>query len=188
MIDAEEVRFIQAGLKVGDQFSSRGEVVPERFFDDNAGGKSGANEAGFCELFDDGRKVVRSGGEIENVLGEATGFGQLFERFFEFQVGFGVVEISRMVRKFGGEVFPVLSRDGAQTGKLIQAFLHFFAEFVICFGASGKADDRVVGGESAFVLQAEEGGNEFAVGEISAGAEDHHHKRGENPIGFGGWT
>ena len=38
------------------------------------------------------------------------------------------------------------------------------------------------------MLQAEKGGNELAVGEISAGSEDYHHKRGENPIGFGGWT
>jgi len=93
-----------------------------------------------------------------------------------------------MVGKLGGEVCPVLGRDGAQTGKLIQTFLHFLSEFVIRLRTSGKADDRVVGGESAFVLQAEDGGDEFAGGEVSAGAEDDHHKRGENPIGFRGWT
>ena len=38
------------------------------------------------------------------------------------------------------------------------------------------------------MLQAEDGGDEFAGGEVSAGAEDDHHKRGENPIGFRGWT
>ncbi len=58
--------------------------MPERFFDDNAGGESGADEAGFRKLLDDGGKVVRRRGEIKDVLGQATGFGQLLERFFEF--------------------------------------------------------------------------------------------------------
>ena len=84
MIDTEEVRFIQAGLKVGDQLPGGGEIVTKRFFDYNAGRKCRADEAGFCELLDDGGKVVRRRGEIEDVLGQATGFGQLFERFFEF--------------------------------------------------------------------------------------------------------
>ena len=91
-----------------------------------------------------------------------------------------------MVRKFGGEVCPVLGRDGAQTGKLIQTFLHFLPEFVIRLGTSGKADDRVIGGESAFVLQAEDGGDEFAGGEVSAGTKDDHDEWGEDPIRFWG--
>jgi len=58
--------------------------VTKGFFDYNAGGKCRADEAGFRELLDDGGKVVRSRREIEDVLGEATGFGQIFESFFEF--------------------------------------------------------------------------------------------------------
>ena len=84
MIDTEEVGFIQAGLKVGDELPGGGEIVTKRFFYYHAGGKCRADEAGFCELLDDGGKVVRRCGEIEDVLGQATGFGQLFERFFEF--------------------------------------------------------------------------------------------------------
>ena len=84
VIDAEEVGFIQAGLEVGDQFTGGGEIVTKRFFDYNAGGECRADEAGFRELLDDGGKVVRRRGEIKDVLGQATGFGQLFERFFEF--------------------------------------------------------------------------------------------------------
>ena len=91
-----------------------------------------------------------------------------------------------MIGKFGDEVFPVLGRNGAQTGKLIQTFLHFLPEFVIRLGTSSKADDRVIGGESAFVLQAEDGGDEFAGGEVSAGTKDDHDEWGEDPIRFWG--
>ena len=141
MIDTEEVRLIQTGLEVGDQLTGGGEIVTKGFFDHNAGGKSVTHEASCGELLNDGGKVVRRRGEIEDVLGEATSFGQLFECFFEFLVGFGVVEISGMVGKFWGEVFPILGRDGAQTGKFIQTFLHFLPEFVIRLGTPGKADD-----------------------------------------------
>ena len=91
-----------------------------------------------------------------------------------------------MVGKFWGEVCPVLGGDGAQTGKLIQTFLHFLPEFFIRLGTSSKADNRVIGGESAFMLQAEDGGDEFAGGEVSAGTKDDHDEWGEDPIRFWG--
>ena len=75
MIDTKEVGLIQTGLEVGDQLTGGGEIVTKGFFDYNAGGKCRADETGFRELLDDSGKVVRSGGEIEDVLGEATSFG-----------------------------------------------------------------------------------------------------------------
>ena len=82
VIDAEEVGFVEAGLQIANKFLGGGEVVSERFFNDNAGGEAGANEAGMGELLDDGGKVVGSGRQIKDVLGEATVFGQFIQGFF----------------------------------------------------------------------------------------------------------
>ena len=186
VIDAEEVGLVQAGLQIANKFLGGSEVVPERFFDDDAGGEAGTNEAGLGELLDDGGKVVGSGRQIKDVLGEATVFGQFIQGFFQFEVGFGVVEIPSMVGEFGGEVFPLLGRNGAKAGKFVEAFFHFLAELFVGFGATSEADDGVVGRESSLVLQAKKGRDEFAGGEVSAGPKDDHDERGKDPIGFWG--
>ena len=101
-------------------------------------------------------------------------------------VGFWVVEVTGVVGEFWGEVFPVLGRDRAKAGKLIEAFFHFLAELVIGFWAAGEADDGVVGGEGLFVLEPKEGRDKLTSGQISAGAEDDHDEGRQNAIGLRG--
>ena len=93
-----------------------------------------------------------------------------------------------MVGEFGGEVFPLLGRNGAKAGKFVEAFFHFLSEIIIGFGTTSEADDGVVGRESPLVLQAKKSGDEFAGGEVSDGPKDDHDERGEDPIGFWGRT
>ena len=101
-------------------------------------------------------------------------------------VSLWIVEVTGVVGEFWGEVFPVLGRDRAKAGKLIEAFFHFLAELVVRFWAASEADDGVVGGEGLFVLQPKEGGDKFASGQISAGAEDDHNEGRQNAIGLRG--
>ena len=82
VIDAEEVGLVEAGLQIADKFLGGGEVVPKRFFDDDPGREAGTNEAGLGQLLHDGGKVVGSGRQVKDVLGEATVFGQFIQGFF----------------------------------------------------------------------------------------------------------
>lgn len=120
------------------------------------------------------------------MLGETTSLGEFGQGLLELGVGLGVIKITRMVRKFRGKVFPIGGGDGAEARKLIEACFHFLAEFIIGFGATSEADDGVVRREGAFVLETEEGGDEFAGGEITAGPEDDHDEGGKDPIDLGG--
>ena len=49
--------------------------MTERFFDDDPTFEALADESSGGELLDDGGKIVGSGSEIEDVLGQAAGFG-----------------------------------------------------------------------------------------------------------------
>ena len=75
VVDTKEVGFVEAGLEIGDELAGGGEVVTERFFDDDPTFEALADESSGGELLDDGGKIVGSGGEIEDVLGQAAGFG-----------------------------------------------------------------------------------------------------------------
>ena len=82
VVDAEEIGFVEAGLKVIDQLAGGSQVVSKRFFHHYAGRQAGADEPCFGQLLDHGGKVVWGGGEIEDVLGEAAGFGEVIEDLF----------------------------------------------------------------------------------------------------------
>ena len=86
------------------------------------------------------------------MLGKAASFSEVGKDLFEGGVGGGVVEVACVVGQFWGEVLPIGCIDGAKAGKLIDACFHFLAEFVVAFRATGKSDNGVVCGESAFVL------------------------------------
>ena len=85
-------------------------------------------------------------------MGKAASFSEVGKDLFEGGVGGGVVEVACVVGQFWGEVLPIGCIDGAKAGKLIDACFHFLAEFVVAFRATGKSDNRVIRGESAFVL------------------------------------
>ena len=75
VVDTKEVGFVEAGLEIGHELAGGGEVVTERFFDDDPTFEALADESSGGELLDDGGKIVGSGSEIEDVLGQAAGFG-----------------------------------------------------------------------------------------------------------------
>jgi len=56
--------------------------VTKGLFDHHAGRQTGTDQSRLGELLDHGGKVVRSRGEIEDVLGEPTGFGEVIEDLF----------------------------------------------------------------------------------------------------------
>jgi len=159
--------------------------VSKGFFHNHPGGQARADEAGLGKLLDHGGKIIRCGGEIENVLGQAAGFGEVIENLFEGSVGGGIVKISLMIGQARDELFPLAAFHRTKTGKFVDPLLHFLAELLVLFGAAGKTDDRVVLGQDALVLQAKKGGDEFPAGEIPAGAENHHDKGRKNLAGDG---
>ena len=109
-------------------------------------------------------------------MGEAAGLGEFIQGLFQGRIGGGLIEIPLMIGEVRDKIVPFLVLDRPETGKLIQTVFHFLTEFLVLFGAASETNDGVVLGQDAFVLQAKEGRDELAAGEVATRTENHHNK------------
>ena len=166
-------------LRFAVELARRGQVAAEGLFENHPppDGAVLLRQPGRAELLDDRRKELRRGGQVVEVvpLG-AMRFVHLVQQFFEALVGLGIVDIAGQIVEAFGEPVPKLLVDRGG-GELAQLGAHLLAELVVSHCAAREADDGEMLGKQAVAGEIVERGEQFALGEVSGGAEDDHDAR-----------
>ena len=82
----------------------------------------------------------------------------------------GLLKVDRLIEQLADELLPSL---GIFLDALGQRISHLSAELLIAPGAARTAQNGEFTGQAALPEQLEQGRHELAVGEITAGPEDH---------------
>ena len=175
VVDAEHARRVE---HLGDhavELLGAGQVMAERFFDDDAtpGTLGGFRQAAVGQLAGDLREGARRYGHVERVVAAGTavavefghGVGQAFERL-------GVVEGSLHEADAGGELLPgrFLERRAAVR---LHVLLDEILEMVLGPVAACEPGQAEARRQQAAVGQIVDGGKQLLAGQIAGHAEDH---------------
>jgi hypothetical protein len=135
-------------------------------------------EACGFEVFEDGFEEFRGGGEVEEAVGGGAAFDiELVEETAQGFVAFDILELALMVMDGLGETGPEFLGVGL-AGVFFVGGFEFGAEDFVAFFTTGEADDFELGRQVTACGDVVEGRDEFAMGEITRGAED------DNGAGF----
>jgi hypothetical protein len=176
MVDAEDLTFVRVlgeGLVEG---LGGGEVMAERFFDDEplAGGIGllATEEVGGGEMSGDALELAGERGQVEDTVGAQLIVGGVFDLVAQARERFRVGEVALTIREHACEAGPDLVRSWAGAGELVECGPQFRTPLVIGLGSAGEADDAAGSGELVFLVKMVEGRDELAGGEVAACAED----------------
>ena len=135
-------------------------------------------ESGATKLVDDVRIDFRRRGKIEETV--AT---DIFCRF-QFDEALGKVGVSLWigivawaVMKVCRESVPLLRIDGPDFGDALGSFAKRGAKRIFGHGRTGEADDGVTRSQAIVNGEVVHGRNDFALGEVSGGAEENNGAR-----------
>ena len=134
-----------------------------------------------AEVFDDAGEELRGRGEIEEAItADVLFLVDAVELGLEAGIVGGVVEVEREVADLLDEAIqPGIA--GIDVAELEDAFAHVGRKF-IAQRAARHPDDGECCGQQAGLLQVEERRQQFALGQVARGAEDHHDSRFGNPL------
>jgi hypothetical protein len=177
MVDAKDLAFVGVLCEGDVALLGGGEVVTERFFDEESAPVivlvwRGAEQAGLIEVLGHDGELAGGDREVEECARPGLGVGRVEERG-EVLVSGWLGEIALAIVEEAGEVGPGIRIERAVCGDvLVDGLAEIGAPLVVGFGASREADDPGGVGEEFLAVELIEGRDEFAGGEIAAGTED----------------
>ena len=190
VVDAEDLVLVQRAQDVGIEIARRLHAVAERLLDHDAtperrlaaGVGALLGELRLAELVDDGAEEAVGDGQVEDGVALcAVSSLRLAQHVADPTVDLGLGEIARDVRHLVGEPFPrrLVDAVDVELRALVadEALQHVVEAVAPLFGgafAVADADQCEVFRQHAAVREVVEGRHHQALGEIAAGAEDHH--------------
>ena len=171
MIDPEDLAFLGAGLHHFVEGLGTAVIATEGFFDHQAAAL-GIGQQPCCGQGTTAAAIeLRRHREVEGAI--APGGPQPVDDVqpcTEPQQVLALLQIHRFVKHALGELLP----GAPMVGHLIGHGLgHLGPELLIAPGPTGTAQDRELTGQAPLPKQLEQGWNQLAVGEVTAGPEDH---------------
>jgi hypothetical protein len=122
-------------------------------------------------------ELIWSSCKIEKAIAAGSGvFVDFIQAFGQAFVTGLVVELAPMIKNRLSKRLPNLVTNRLP-GKLARGLFKIPPEFVIAFVATSESDNRGAGGQITVSGEVIQRGNEFAMGEIARGAEDHNGAR-----------
>src|SRR5439155_1280732 len=181
VIDAKDLPFVARLQHQPVEGTRAGQVAPERLLDHHSREprveRPGDQARGLQLLEQRGKRAGRRGEVVEPVAARGAHAIQLFELRPQARKRVRVVERSRHVAHAGPEVLPDLRIDRLRAREPAHRLAHFGGELLMRIRGLRNADDPERRRQMRADGEVVERGNELAVGEIAAGAEDDHRAR-----------
>jgi len=128
-------------------------------------------------VLEDRFELIWSSCKIEKAIAAgAVVFIDFIQAFGQAFVTGLVVELALMINNRLSKRLPNFVTDRLP-GKLARSLFKILPEFVITFVATSESDNRDTGGQLTVGREIIQRGDEFAMGEIARGAEDHNGAR-----------
>src|SRR5437867_12863729 len=187
VIDPVDLLLIQAVPQLGVEALRRLQVAAKRFFHDHPAPAAMllARQSDGVELADNLSEKLRGRGQVikEIPLGAMLPV-QLRQPVRQLLVDRGVFEVSAVVVDPLQKPFPELGVHGC-SGVRLDVLRELAAKFVVGPGPAGEADDGELFRQKTRPGQVAQRGEKLALGQIAAGAADHHHAGIRRPDRWG---
>src|SRR5262245_51044894 len=131
MVNAENLLLVRVTGELAVQRMSGGEVMTERFLNNNAlpaVGLTSRQQFGIVQVFHRFTELTRRNGEIEQKIVAERWVAKGGQALFEFLVSGGIREIAHAIDDVGGELGPHLFVHGFGAGKLAECLAQLGAE------------------------------------------------------------
>ena len=171
VVDAEDLVLLGTGLHHLVEGLGAGVVGAEGLLDHHPAALAVGQQAGGGEGAAAAAVEGRRHREIEGAVAAGGALAvEVVEPFAQAHDRGRIGEVGRLVVERRSEAFPGLGIAGDGGG---HRFGHAAAELLIAPGAAGAAQHGEFTGQPPLAVELEQGGHQFAVGEVTAGPEDH---------------
>ena len=183
MIDAVDLGFVEDFVQAVAEFARTGEVVSEGLLDDQAPPAASLPQARGADTVRDRRILAGLRGEIEEHV--AAGVALVFdlpELFGQVLVEARIADIAGHIVEPSREGCPDVVVELVSSLNCSTASRIFSRKCIVGKRGARDADDGESRGQPAVVGEAIERGQQFALGEVAIGAEDHDDALGNVPF------